>query len=151
MTTSPSTGFMVLHSNQLEGLRDVMVAFMRKHPLPPLSPEVVLVQSDGMKHWLELALAKELGICAATQIELPSTQLWQIYRAVLGADAVPEHMPLDKSPLVWRIMRRLPALLKQQGFEPLARYLSHDEVDAGSGQQHRMYQLAMQLADVLDG
>ena len=142
---------MVLHSNQLEGLRDVMVAFMQTHPLPPLSPEVVLVQSNGMKHWLELALAKELGICAATQIELPSTQLWQIYRTVLGADAVPEHMPLDKSPLVWRIMRRLPSLLKQEGFEPLARYLSHDEVDAGSGQQHRMYQLAMQLADVLDG
>ena len=142
---------MVLHSNQLEGLRDVMVAFIRKHPLPPLSPEVVLVQSNGMKHWLELALAKELGICAATQIELPSTQLWQIYRTVLGTDAVPEHMPLDKSPLVWRIMRRLPALLKQQDFEPLARYLLNDEMDAGGGQQQRMYQLAMQLADVLDG
>jgi exodeoxyribonuclease V gamma subunit len=151
MTTSSPTGFMVLHSNQLEGLRDVMVTFMRKHPLPPLSPEVVLVQSNGMKHWLELALAKALGICAATQIELPSTQLWQIYRTVLGADAVPEHMPLDKSPLVWRIMRRLPAMLKQQGFEPLARYLNNDEQDAGNGQQHRMYQLAMQLADVLDG
>jgi exodeoxyribonuclease V gamma subunit len=142
---------MVLHSNQLEGLRDLMVQFMRNNPLPPLSPEVVLVQSNGMKHWLEIALAKELGICAATQIELPSTQLWQMYRTVLGADAVPAHMPLDKSPLVWRIMRRLPTLLKQPGFEPLASYLANDSATASTSNQRRLYQLAMQLADVLDG
>ena len=115
---------MVLHSNQLEGLRELAVRFIRDNPLPPLSPEVLLVQSNGMKHWLELALAKDLGICAATQVVLPSAKLWQIYRAVLGPDSVPAHMPLDKSPLVWRIMRRLPDLLKQTGFEPCLLYTS---------------------------
>ena len=157
------TGFMVLHSNQLEGLRDVMVQFIQNNPLPPLAPEVLLVQSNGMKHWLELALARDnaLGICAATQIELPSAELWQIYRAVLGQDVVPAHMPLDKSPLVWRLMRRLPDLLTQPVFEPLAQYLGQDphsaELDAssdGTSQSNhgrRAYQLALQLADVLDG
>ena len=142
---------MVLHSNRLEGLRELMVNFMRKHPLSPLSAEVVLVQSNGMKHWLELALAQHLGICAATHIALPSTQLWQIYRAVLGADNVPEHMPLDKSPLVWRIMRRLPVLLAQENFAPLAQYLANRHSDDRHNPQRRLYQLAMQLADVLDG
>jgi len=52
MSHSPNTGFMVLHSNQLEGLRDLMVEFIRNHPLAPLQPEVLLVQSNGMKHWL---------------------------------------------------------------------------------------------------
>ncbi len=137
---------MVLHSNQLEGLRELAVRFIRDNPLPPLAPEVLLVQSNGMKHWLELALAKDLGICAATQVVLPSAKLWQIYRAVLGPDSVPAHMPLDKSPLVWRILRRLPELLKQPGFEPLANYLGHHRPD-----DRRAYQLAMQLADVLDG
>jgi exodeoxyribonuclease V gamma subunit len=146
MSNSPTPGFMVLHSNQLEGLRELMVQFIRKHPLPPLAPEVLLVQSNGMKHWLELALAKDLGICAATQVELPSSKLWQIYRSVLGADNVPAHMPLDKSPLVWRIMRRLPELLKLESFKPLANYLGdHAPFD------RRGYQLAAQLADVLDG
>ena len=101
MPSSNATGFMVLHSNQLEGLRELAVQFIRSHPLPVLAPEVLLVQSNGMKHWLELALAKDLGICAATQVELPSANLWQIYRAVLGPSHVPAHMPLDKSPLVW--------------------------------------------------
>lgn len=146
MSSTHATGFMVLHSNQLEGLRELMVQFIRNHPLPPLAPEVLLVQSNGMKHWVELALAKELGICAATQIELPSSKLWQIYRAVLGADQVPAHMPLDKSPLVWRIMRRLPELLKQEKFQPLANYLGDHAL-----YDRRAYQLAAQLADVLDG
>ena len=151
MTNTPPHGFMVLHSNQLEGLRDLMVQFIQNNPLPPLVPEVLLVQSNGMKHWLELALASDqaLGICAATQIELPSAQLWKIYRAVLGPDVVPKHMPLDKSPLVWRLMRRLPALLNQATFEPLARYLGNEAQEAPHGR--RTYQLAAELADVLDG
>jgi exodeoxyribonuclease V gamma subunit len=141
---------MVLHSNQLEGLRELAVQFIRNHPLPVLAPEVLLVQSNGMKHWLELALAKDLGICAATQVELPSAKLWQIYRAVLGPDSVPAHMPLDKSPLVWRIMRRLPDLLAKPSFAPLKNYLGQAEADA-SPMNRRAYQLAAQLADVLDG
>ena len=141
-----SCGFMVLHSNQLEGLRELAVEFIRNNPLPVLAPEVLLVQSNGMKHWLEMALAKDLGICAATQVELPSRKLWQIYRAVLGPNRVPAHMPLDKSPLVWRIMRRLPELLDKPNFAPLKNYLGDHATN-----DRRAYQLAAQLADVLDG
>ena len=150
MSSPHATGFMVLHSNQLEGLRELAVQFIRNHPLPVLAPEVLLVQSNGMKHWLELALAKDLGICAATQVELPSAKLWQIYRAVLGPSNVPAHMPLDKSPLVWRIMRLLPSLLAQPSFAPLKNYLGQADGDA-SPMNRRAYQLAAQLADVLDG
>lgn len=150
MSRPHATGFMVLHSNQLEGLRELAVQFIRNHPLPVLAPEVLLVQSNGMKHWLELALAKDLGICAATQVELPSAKLWQIYRAVLGPSNVPAHMPLDKSPLVWRIMRLLPVLLAKPSFAPLKNYLGQAE-DQASPMNRRAYQLAAQLADVLDG
>ncbi len=150
MSSPHATGFMVLHSNQLEGLRELAVQFIRNHPLPVLAPEVLLVQSNGMKHWLELALAKDLGICAATQVELPSAKLWQIYRAVLGPSHVPAHMPLDKSPLVWRIMRLLPSLLAQPNFAPLKNYLGQADGDT-SPMNRRAYQLAAQLADVLDG
>ncbi len=146
----PSTprGFMVLHGNRLEDLRDLLVNYVAAHPLAPLEPEVILLQSNGMKHWLELALADDaaLGICAATRMELPSSYLWQMYRAVLGPDAVPEHMPFDKSALLWRLLRLLPALCGAHAvYAPLKRYLSGDN-PAG-----KLYQLAEQLADVLDG
>ncbi|MEY4121586.1 MAG: hypothetical protein RLZZ457_424, partial [Pseudomonadota bacterium] len=34
MSSPHATGFMVLHSNQLEGLRELAVQFIRNHPLP---------------------------------------------------------------------------------------------------------------------
>jgi exodeoxyribonuclease V gamma subunit len=146
----PSTpsGFMVLHGNRLEDLRDLLVSYLAEHPLGPLEPEIILLQSNGMKHWLELALADDtaLGICAATRMELPSSYLWQMYRAVLGADAVPEHMPFDKAALLWRLVRLLPALCQANPvYVPLKRYLS------GDNPARKLYQLAQQLADVLDG
>ncbi|WP_207160827.1 exodeoxyribonuclease V subunit gamma [Rhodoferax fermentans] len=144
---SSPRGFMVLHGNRLEDLRDLLVSYVAAHPLAPLEPEVILLQSNGMKHWLELALAQDaaLGICAATRMELPSSYLWQMYRAVLGADAVPEHMPFDKSALLWRLVRLLPALCSANPvYAPLQRYLS------GDNPARKLYQLAEQLADVLD-
>ena len=147
-SASFSAGFMVLHGNRLEDLRDLLISFLRSQPLPPLVPEVILVQSNGMKHWLEMALADDaaLGICAATRMELPSGYLWQIYRLVLGAEAVPQQMPFDKDSLVWRLARLLPVLVANNPvYVPLQRYLSSDT------DGRKLYQLAMQVADVLDG
>jgi hypothetical protein len=125
----PPRGFMVLHGNRLEDLRDLLVQYLQAHPLPPLQPEVILLQSNGMKHWLELALADDaaLGICAATRMVLPSSYLWQMYRTVLGADAVPTRMPFDKVALLWRLVRVLPTLCQSRPvYAPLQRYLSGD-------------------------
>jgi exodeoxyribonuclease V gamma subunit len=138
---------MVFHSNRMESLCELLVHHVKDKPLAPLAAETILVQSNGMKHWLTLALAQDstLGICAATRLELPSSQLWQIYRSVLGADKLPAHMPLDKAPLVWRILRRLPNWLNDPRFAPLAHYVGDDT------QGSRAFGLAQQLADVLDG
>lgn len=141
-------GFMVLHGNRLEDLRDLLVQFVKAQPLPVLTPEVILVQSNGMKHWLEMSLADPtaLGICAATQMELPSGYLWQIYRKILGAAAVPLHMPFDKKGLIWRLVRLLPELVASNPvYAPLNRYLN------GQPNARKLYQLASQVADVLDG
>ncbi|MDD0809439.1 exodeoxyribonuclease V subunit gamma [Curvibacter sp. RS43] len=150
MPTSASLtpGFMVLHGNRLEDLRDLLTGFLRQHPLPPLWPEIFLVQSAGMKHWLELSLADEaaLGICAATRMELPSAYLWQVYRQVLGPAAVPAQMPFDKASLLWRLVRLLPDLVASRPiYQPLQRYLDQ------APDARKLYQLALQLADVLDG
>jgi len=145
----PPTGFLVLHGNRLEDLRQLVVDFLRNSPPPPLVPEVFLVQSNGMKHWLEQGLAHDvdgLGICAGTQIELPSSFLWQAYRAVLGSAAVPAHLPFDKQALVWRLFRLLATdLVRDARFAPLQHYLADD------GDGRRRFQLAQQVADVLDG
>src|SRR6188768_1473671 len=103
-------GFMVVHGNHPESLRELMLAWMARHALGPLEDEVVLVQSNGIAQWLKLALAADpgqggVGIAAAVQTKLPSQGLWEAYRQVLGRDAVPATSAFDKSRLVWRLMR----------------------------------------------
>lgn len=143
-------GLMVLHGNRLEDLRDILVGWLRQAPLRPLEDERVLVQSNGIAQWFRLALARAeadggLGIAAAVHVELPGRFLWDAYRAVLGRDAVPPESPFDKSRLIWRLMRLLPALARESVFEPLAAFLG-DGSDA-----RKCHQLAERLADLYDG
>lgn len=151
--TPPPTGwdggFMVVHGNRPESLRDLMLAWMRGHPLAPLENEQVLVQSNGIAQWLKLSLAADpaqggAGIAAALQTELPARALWDVYRAVLGREQVPAESPFDKPRLAWRLMRLLPALLEQPAFEPLRRFLADDD------DLRKRHQLALRLADLLD-
>ena len=109
---------MLVHGNRPEALRDLLLTWVRRHPLAPLETEVILAQSNGIAQWLKLALAADpvqgeggLGIAAALEISLPSRFLWRVYRAVLGGEAVPETSHFDKSRLVWRLMRLLPEVL----------------------------------------
>jgi exodeoxyribonuclease V gamma subunit len=147
MANAFQSGFMVFHGNRLEDLRDLTVGLFKNNPLPPLVPETLLVQSNGMKHWLEMALADDaaMGICAATHMELPSSFIWRIYRLVLGQALVPVAMPFDKQALVWRLWRLLPEFAKTHQVEALLAYVKDDPL----GRQR--FQLAQQVADVFDG
>lgn len=41
-------GLILIHGNRAEALRDLLVAWMKQHPLSPLETETVLVQSNGV-------------------------------------------------------------------------------------------------------
>ncbi|WP_284620216.1 exodeoxyribonuclease V subunit gamma [Aquabacterium humicola] len=140
------TGLLVLHGNRLEDLAAAVTGWLGRHPLAPLEEETLLVQSNGMAEWLKMTLAGAHGICAASRVELPARFLWRSYRAVLGRDAVPPQSPLDKQPLVWRLMSLLPQLQHEPVFAPVAAFLGHD---AGADAARRL-QLATRLADLFD-
>lgn len=152
MTAAPHSlppGFMVVHGNHPESLRDLMVAWMARHPLAPLEDEVVLVQSNGVAQWLKLSLAADpaeggAGIAAALRTELPSRALWDVYRTVLGPQAVPRASAFDKAQLAWRLMRLLPACLHEEAFAPLRRFLERDP------DCRKRHQLALRVADLFD-
>jgi exodeoxyribonuclease V gamma subunit len=59
-------------------------------------------------NWLEQALADDdtgLGICMGVEFPLPGAFLWQAYRAVLGDQAVPSHLPFDKPVLACYLLQ----------------------------------------------
>lgn len=136
-------GFLAFHSNRCEDLSEVVINWIRRHPLSPLEEEIVLVQSNGMAEWVKMELARIGGVCASTRVELPSRFLWRTYRQVLGRHAVPSDSPLDKVPMIWRLMHLLPGLLAEPRFAPVAGFLKGDEPD-------RILQLASKLADLFD-
>jgi len=126
-TTPLDSGIAVIHSNKLEELGNVVEYWLREHPLAPLENEVFLVQSNGMGQWLQQSLAQNsaLGIAAAISMQLPSSFIWSVYRAVLGAQIRREQL-LAKAPLTWRFYRLLPGLITLPGFENLAAFLADD-------------------------
>jgi len=136
-------GFIAFHSNRAEDLAEVVINWIRRHPLNPWEEEIILVQSNGVAEWVKMALARIGGVCAATRVELPSRFLWRTYRQVLGHDAVPVDSPLDKLPMIWRLMQLLPGLLTEPDFAPVAGFLKPNEPD-------RLLQLAAKLADLFD-
>lgn len=154
MTTKTlNPNLILIHGNHPESLRDLLISWMKRYPLPPLENEVILVQSNGIAQWLKLALAADpsadgttggCGIAAALEFSLPSRFLWQIYRAILGKAHVPEVSPFDKSRLIWRLMRLLPELLDQPAYALLNRFLQ-DDADL-----RKRFQLSERLADLLD-
>ena len=86
-------GFIAFHSNRSEDLAEVVISWIRRHPLNPLEEEIILVQSNGMAEWVKMELARMGGVCAATRVELPSRFLWRTYRQILGREAVPSDSP----------------------------------------------------------
>ncbi|MBC7456565.1 MAG: exodeoxyribonuclease V subunit gamma [Massilia sp.] len=143
MASLVTPGLIILHGNQLEQLRAALFGWLGQHPLAPLETEIVLVQSNGVAEWLKIALAEDVGICAATRVALPARFMWEAYRGMLGRERVPSRSPFDKAPLTWRLMRLLPALLAEPLFEPLRHFL-------GDGDPERRLQLAERLADLFD-
>lgn len=144
--TSPKIlqpGFIAFHGNRSEDLAQVVINWIQRHPLSPLEEETILVQSNGMAEWVKMELARMTGVCAATRVELPSRFLWRTYRQVLGREAVPGDSPLDKVPMIWRLMQLLPSLISEPDFAPVAGFLKAGEPD-------RMLQLASKLADLFD-
>ncbi|MCK0153134.1 exodeoxyribonuclease V subunit gamma [Alcanivorax sp. S6407] len=137
-------GLMVLHSNRLETLTEVVTDWLQRQPLAPLETETFLVQSNGMAQWLKLQLADALGISAGLRFQMPARFLWGAYRTVLGQDKVPLTSPFDKSRLLWRLYRLLPTLLDDDHFGPLRHFLADDQ------DCRKRHQLAERLADLYD-
>ena len=98
--------FRLYHSNDLDVLKGIMLALMREQPPSPLAREAILVQSQGMAHWLKLQLADGLGIAAQVDFPLPSSYVWTVFNQL--KPELPERSHFDKQAMAWKLMRLLP-------------------------------------------
>src|ERR1035441_8865199 len=129
-------------SNRLENLAEALAEEVRRPLRSPLEPETILVQSQGMARWLKLQLARHQGICSNFRFPFPRAFSYEAFKAVLGD--LPAEEAYDPELLTWQVMKQIPALLGQPGFEALKNYLGteHDN--------RKLYQLADRIAYVFD-
>lgn len=134
-------------SNRLEELAAMMAAMLRQRPLrDALAPEQVVVQSQGMRRYLNRYLAQELGIAANMRFYLPAALSWRLMREHLAG--VPELSPFSAEVMRWRLLElfRSAAFAREDGFQAayavLSGYLANGPFAA--------YELAGVLADIFD-
>lgn len=151
--------FKLYHSNDLDVLKELLVHQMQQGDSDPFIPEQILVQSQGMAHWLKLQIAESLGIAANIEFPLPSSFVWKVYNSV--KPDLPERSHFEKESMTWKLTRLLPVLINEEEykelFAPIAHYLDVNN-DAGSKvesesrpiNQQKVFALAEKIADTFD-
>ncbi|MBI5013919.1 MAG: exodeoxyribonuclease V subunit gamma [Deltaproteobacteria bacterium] len=142
MTTRPVSRLRVTIGNRLERLLDALAGIVAEPLASPLTPEVIVVPSQGMGRWVSQELARRLGAWMNGRLVLPNAYLDELFRALPGGAA---RGAWDPAALRWRVMGLLPPCLAREGFEAPRRYL------AGEARQLKLYQLAGKIAEVFDG
>ena len=122
-----------------------------------LSEEIILVQSKGMQHWLNLKLAQSRGISMNLSFSLPMQFFWNQIRAILGKENVPEKSTYTREVLSWRIHELLASdvvvnnpICREASNYWLGKHQGHDRSDKDSGDEDKRFQLACQIADLFE-
>lgn len=131
----------VYHSNRLERLIERLTDSLRVPAADPFAPDIILVQSNGMRRWITMELARRLGVAANLQFPFPSTFIWETYRSLLPE--TPAESPFAVAMLVWRVLHCLDALADAPAFASLQGYLRNAD-------RLERYQLAHAIAAALE-
>src|SRR5690606_16400754 len=105
----PMSGQIVVHrSHRLESLADALAQFVGEPLADPLAQEWVVVQGRGMALWLNMQLARRLGVWANANYVYPKRFVRQIFARVLGQPADDDsHDHYQRDALTWAVHRAL--------------------------------------------
>lgn len=131
----------VYHSNRLEKLACKLARLIATDPAEPLEPERIVVPHPTMKRWLQLELARELGIAANIRFELPAAFAWKILRAAVPS--LSEEQGFSPDTLRWHLFESLPEFSRASDAEAVREFLA-------DGDELKRFELADKLARVFD-
>src|SRR5215203_6402471 len=98
-------------SNRLERLADALGRELREKPQSPLTPELVVVQSLGVRRWLSFALAERLGVAMNFEFPFPTALIERAFNALVSGHRVSPIFRREVLP--WRIHALLPELWEE--------------------------------------
>ena len=135
-------GIHLHRSNRLEALADALAATMRVPSGGVFVPETVVVQSLGMRRWIQLELAQRSGVAMNVRFPFPAGLATEVLSAALPGDR--ERDAFSRDVLPWRVLALFPRVLAQPAFSALRDY-THGEMGA-----LKEYQLAQKIAALFD-
>ena len=142
VSSTPRPGLTLHTSNRLERLADQLAKLIADPLRSPILPEIVVVQSNGMRRWLEQQIAERHRICSNVQFPFP-----QKFFQDLLQNAFPQAEAtnlFDQEVMTWRIMKDLPRFATRPEFAAVANYLR------GERSELRAFELARKIAHVFD-
>ncbi len=130
------------HSNCLNELKDIMLQQLSGQQADVFESEKILVQTPGMKRWLQQQISLACGVATNLEFPLPSRFIWEVF---LGQfNDVARLSSYDAEVLRWRLMGLLKEHEKDKQLSPLYGYLEKDD------QGVTRFQLAEKIARLFD-
>jgi len=140
-----------LPGNRLENLAEALALLLAVPVSNPLAPDVIMVQHQGMQHWLSMQLAqhRDRHIAMNLQFPLPVRHMWTLIRQILGERDTPQHTGFEREVLAWRLFDLLAdaAVVDDPAFVEPTRYWQQQ---SARQQAVRRFQLAEELADLYE-
>jgi exodeoxyribonuclease V gamma subunit len=132
----------VFFSNRLEIIAEQLARIVGTPLSSPLTPEIIVVQSQGMERWISMELAKYNGISANCRFPFPNAFLQDLFKRFIPE--LPEPSPWDPDIMSFAIMKLLPACLDRPEFKNINAYLKED------ANHLKLFQLSDKIADLFD-
>src|SRR5438552_3757065 len=142
MSSTFRSGLTLHTSNRFERLADQLSKLIADPLRSPLLPEIIVVQSNGMRRWLEQQIADRHGICSNVQFPFPQKFFHDLLQSAFPQSEATNLF--DQEVMTWRIMKDLPRLVTHPEFAAVANYLRGERTEL------RAYELARRIAHVFD-
>lgn len=142
--------FILYPSNQLEDLSFLLQKLLQADPLSVLESDQILVESQGMQHWLNMQLATHQSIAMNLSFPMPSRFIWDMSRELLGNDMIPRQSPYRREVLAFRIddILQTSSWQKNPAAQKVTQYWQ--EAETGRGNALKRFQLAAAVADLFE-
>ena len=170
---SPTMSFHLYYSNHLDTLQYIAGYLTKVDPQEsPFDKEYFLVQNFGMARWMQIKLAKQLGILTQSEFLLPSKMLMNLLEMIFTEEER-EKQPIErlsKDQLFWPLVQLIDGIItddmvtdiingdeandSENLFLPIKNYLAQYEKDAASKKENNpllgILHLAEELAAIFD-
>jgi exodeoxyribonuclease V gamma subunit len=136
----------VYNSNDLNKLTNDFIELINKEKLSPFDSEVVIVQTEGIKKWLSLKIAKINNICLNVRFLTPRNFIYELLK-LLGLDFSEEHI-FEKNNLFWLVLNIL--LKNSEEFGNLSAYIKDSEINNKDFNEIKLAQIISVVVDLFD-